>query len=832
MSRFPRLLTVLVPSCAFVLAAAFPATAAIFELEDPVGDDHGDGNLIYPGLRLAAGDLDLTGFKVENKGDHAVFTVEFDRRIKQPERGAADELGNDFTRIARHGFYQFNLDIYIDTDRRRGSGQVRTLPGRLAQIDPSTAWEVALIASPRPTVMSRMLRGLIEAELRAEVLDGTREATDEVMQRRLAATMDRQVHYPTKFQVRGKRISFEVPHEVLGGEARDTWAYTVFVTGASLESSLELLSSVGGRESLEAQLGVLPVSPGEWQERFGGGRRGEPLQPPIVDLFVPANVRQETVLGDFDSARNRRAVLPGIVPGGGVQHTASGPAWDLERWRGQVGYEIFVRSFKDSDGDGIGDFNGLTANLDYLNDGDPTTDTDLGIDLIWLMPVFASPSYHGYDVIDYYRLNPQYGTDADFDRLLAACRERGIKIVLDLMINHSSAQHPWFVDAASGPGAAKRDWYVWRDANPGWTQPWGSGSTWHERDGAYYYGIFWGGMPDFNFRNPEVMAEVQSIARHWLDRGVDGFRLDAARHLMEAGPGEQQNDTPGTHAAWREFSGFMRQEYPDRLMLGEVWAGSEQIAPYYGDTATLYGGDEFAMTFNFPVAGGAVQTVNLGDTGPLDAALTRMRQAYPQGVLDGVFLTNHDMVRLASQLGDEPARLRQAAAVLLTLPGTPWLYYGEEVGLRNHTTGGDEAKRTPMPWNDTDAGFTTGVPWHRAAPGRETANVAVQTDDPASLLARYRQLIHLRHRQSALAVGGIEPVALSGAPRDVAAWLRIHGDERLLVVHNLADAARTVSWSLPGVRNYELVWGDPGVGLPAGGGLTIPARATAIWKVD
>jgi glycosidase len=818
-----------------LLAAASSPAETVFEITDPRGDDHGDGQLLYPSLRFAKGDLDLKSFKVENKGDKAVFTVEFHNPIREPERGAADELGNDFTKIARHGFYQFNIDIYIDTDRRLGSGHVRTLPGRLVEVDPATAWDVAVIASPRPSVMARMLRSLLREDLRTEIMDDPdAPATNDELDERLAATIDRHTHYPTSFKVRRNRISFEVPLAVLGGEARDTWAYTVFVTGANLEASLELMSSIGGRESLEAQLGVLPVSPGEWRERFGGGRKGEPLQPPVVDLFVPEGRQQEWLLADYDSGLNRRAVLPGVVPGAGPRTAGDALAatWQGDRWRGETAYEIFVRSFRDSDGDGIGDFRGLTAALDYLNDGDPETDDDLGVGTLWLMPVFASPSYHGYDAIDYYRVNPQYGTEADFDELLRQCHRRGIKVVLDLMLNHSSDQHPWFVDSASGPQAARRDWYVWRDDDPGWTQPWGgTNRTWHRRGDAYYYGIFWGGMPDLNYRNPDVMAEAQAIARFWLDRGVDGFRLDAARHLVEAGPGQQQNDTPETHAAWRDFSAFMRREYPDRLMLGEVWADAPEIAAYYGDTSALVGGDEFAMTFNFPLAGGALQAVNLADAGPLVAALAGVRSHYPQGVLDGVFLANHDMPRIASQLGDDQAKLRQAAAVLLTLPGTPWLYYGEEVGLRNGPTRDDEDKRTPMPWTDGDAGFTAGVPWHRAAPGRETANVAEQVDDPESLLSRYRTLIHLRAAEPALGRGDLVPVALGEGPRDVAAWERRHGDRRLLVVHNLADEARTVAWQLEGVRGYELVFGDPGVGLPAGGGITLPARATGIWAV-
>ncbi len=181
---------------------------------------------------------------------------------------------------------------------------------------------------------------------------------------------------------------------------------------------------------------------------------------------------------------------------------AAAPGWQLDWARGATFYEIFVRSFADSDGDGVGDLRGLTAHLDYLNDGDPATTTDLGVEGLWLMPIFASPSYHGYDTVDYRTINPAYGTMEDFETFIAAAHKRGIKVIVDLVINHTGADHPWFVDSASSPASPKRDWYVWRADDPGWKQPWGGGPTWHEKNGAYYYGIFWSGMPDLNLAQP------------------------------------------------------------------------------------------------------------------------------------------------------------------------------------------------------------------------------------------------------------------------------------------------------------------------------------------
>jgi glycosidase len=215
---------------------------------------------------------------------------------------------------------------------------------------------------------------------------------------------------------------------------------------------------------------------------------------------------------------------------------SAAPAAPDGRWaRDAIGYEIFVRSFSDSDGDGVGDLPGLTARLDYLNAGDPGSDADLGVDLLWLMPITASPSYHGYDVTDYRAVAADYGTLADFDALVAAADARGIRVITDLVINHTSSAHPWFLDARSGPAAAHRDWYVWRDAFADWQRPWGGGPVWYPAGGAWYYALFWQGMPDLNFQTPAVRAEMAAIAAFWLDRGAAGLRLDAARDLVETG---------------------------------------------------------------------------------------------------------------------------------------------------------------------------------------------------------------------------------------------------------------------------------------------------------
>lgn len=508
--------------------------------------------------------------------------------------------------------------------------------------------------------------------------------------------------------------------------------------------------------------------------------------------------------------------------------------WQHDWARGAVFYEVFVRSFADANGDGIGDLAGLTSKLDYLNDGNPATTTDLGVDALWLMPVFDSPSYHGYDVVNYEAIEPDYGTAADFERLLAEAHKRGLRVIVDFVMNHTSSQNPWFQASASLPPGPYRTWYVWRGDNPGWTQPWGRGPVWHESNGAFYYGIFWSGMPDLNFATPAVREEIERLAALWLGRGVDGFRLDATRHLFANGPGEEQNDQPETHVFLKELSARVRRVAPAAVLVGENWTETPIIARYFGSTAAIAGGDELPMNFDFPLAAALVEGVKQGDAAGIAAKLAEIQALYPPGVNDAPFLTNHDMVRVATLLEGDPARLKSAAAILLTLPGAPFLYYGEEVGLLNGPGRDDQYKRTPMPWDaSAGGGFTTGKPWFDFAPGKETANVAAQTGDPASLLSCYRRLIRARKASRALRLGSLE--LLSEGPGPVLAYIRVEGRERVLVVHNLGDAAsETGPLELRG-RRAETLFATPGTPPPrrtrAGWTVRLPAGASGVWRL-
>jgi glycosidase len=505
-------------------------------------------------------------------------------------------------------------------------------------------------------------------------------------------------------------------------------------------------------------------------------------------------------------------------------------AASAEWWNGAVVYEVFVRSFRDSDADGSGDLGGLMEKLDYLNDGNPATDTDLAVDAIWLMPIQPSPSYHGYDVTDYDGVNPQYGTLAQMDRLIAACHERGIKVVLDFVPNHTSSQHPWFLDSASSPTSSRRDWYLWSGTNPGWTQPFGSASAWHDAGNgrAWYYGVFWSGMPDLNWRNPAVRAEMDAIASRWLARGVDGFRLDAVRYLAEDGAGLQQ-DRPDTHAYLAKWSAHVRAANPQAMLVGEAWADTATIATYVGSA----GDGDLPLFFNFPLAEAVVNGVSTRSARAVAAALDSVARSYRAGAADAPFLTNHDQERVASRLGADPAKLKLAASILLTLQGTPTIYYGEEIGMRNGTCSSDECKRAPMAWDGTPrAGFTTGVPWSPHAPGTATANVASQTHDPSSLLSRYRQLIRVRKASPALSRGGTRRLSTEDA--NVLSYLRTEaGGETVLAAHNFGASGATLRIALPGTSTDTLL-ADPGASVVLESdawSLSLPSYGSGIWRL-
>lgn len=485
----------------------------------------------------------------------------------------------------------------------------------------------------------------------------------------------------------------------------------------------------------------------------------EPPGPGTADPTTPTSTAEPTPAGP-PACADRPAPTP------------AGEAW----WHDRVFYELFVRSFADSDGDGIGDLRGVIERLDYLNDGDPSTADDLGVTALWLMPVAASPSYHGYDVTDYRTIEPDYGTNQDFKALVAAARARGMEIVVDLVMNHSSIEHPWFTASAMGD-PTYADWYLWADERPAVSGPAGR-PVWHERDGRFYYGYFWEGMPDLDVSNAAVTAELDAIARFWVDElGAAGFRLDAARHLIE--DGSKLENTPATFEWLQGFRSRLQAADPGALVLGEVWDATSVASRYVREGA-------LDLTFDFGLASQMLSAVRFGDPASLAIVQEEVSTSYPA---DGyaAFLTNHDQDRVFDVLGQDIAAARQAATLLLSNPGIPFIYYGEELGLRGRKP--DERIRTPLPWTAQEPGFgfTTGKPWQAVADGVETANVATQTDDPASLLSWYRSLIALRTAHPALSGGQLIP--LQASDPGVYAVLRTDDstNEAVVVVSNLTD---------------------------------------------
>ena len=481
---------------------------------------------------------------------------------------------------------------------------------------------------------------------------------------------------------------------------------------------------------------------------------------------------------------------------------------DKDWTRGAVCYEIFVRSFSDSNGDGIGDFNGLTAKLDYINDGKPDTQTDLGASCLWLMPVAQSPSYHGYDVADYYTIESDYGTNDDFKRFMTEAHRRGIRVLVDMVLNHASSEHPSFKAAVSDTTSPYRGWYRFSPTALG-KGPWGA-DAWHKSPAGneYYYGVFWSGMPDLNYASEAVREEAKKVATFWLrDMDVDGFRLDAIPYLTE--DGTCLSGCPATYAYLREYAAHLRSVKPDAYTVGEAWGPIDMVMPYYPDQLTSY--------FGFELSDSLLAAVNRGTLGGMLSGYLRLQDTLPAHRWSP-FLTNHDGTRAMTRVGGDMSKARVAATLLLTLPGLPFVYYGEEIGMIGDKP--DERLRTPMQWSPkAGLGFTTGKPWESAQPDSFTTTVDGQSAETGSLLNLYRQLINLRKRNEALATGELVP--LSASSPGVAAYLRRAGERAVLVVANLsagAVAGVTISApasTLPAGRyvSRQLLGGADGAGL-------------------
>jgi alpha-glucosidase len=490
---------------------------------------------------------------------------------------------------------------------------------------------------------------------------------------------------------------------------------------------------------------------------------------------------------------------------------------DFKWWERGIIYQIYPRSFMDCNGDGIGDLTGIRSKLDYLQ--------WLGVDAIWISPIYPSPmADFGYDISNYTDIDPIFGSLDDFDALLADAHSRGLRVLLDYVPNHTSDQHPWFLNSRSSRDSAKRDWYVWRDPRQdggppnNWLSNFGGGAwKWDERTGQYYYHAFLNEQPDLNWRNPEVQNAMLSVLRFWLDRGVDGFRVDVMHHLIK--DTEFRNNPPNPD--WRPGMSPYREllttytadlpevqqivakfrnvveEYSDRMLVGEIYLPVERLMAYYGAS-----GKGAHLPFNF-------QLIRLPwKAREIAAAVERYEALLPSYAWPNWVLGNHDKSRIATRIG--PAQARVAAMLLLTLRGTPTMYYGDEIGMHDvpmlpqqvqdpfekNVPGlglGRDPERTPMQWSGADhAGFTEGTPWLPIAEDYNTINVALQRNDAASILALYHRLIALRRAQPALSIGDFSPLP---AGNDLIAYVRKTGDQRFLIVLNLGAEPKSFNIS-------------------------------------
>ncbi len=458
-----------------------------------------------------------------------------------------------------------------------------------------------------------------------------------------------------------------------------------------------------------------------------------------------------------------------------VEPPSNATAW----WHNGVCYEVFVRSFQDSDGDGIGDLPGLTARLDYINDGNPQSKTSLGANCIWLMPIDEAMSYHGYDVVDYYHVDPHYGNGYDFRRLVGEAHKRGIHVIVGFVPNHTGSQNPWFQTALRDTSSSYRGWYRWSKTLPPQKGPWGQ-EAWHKspRRDEYYYGVFWHEMPDLNYDNSAVRSEMQKVLRYWVNEmHADGFRFDAISYLVE--DDSVLEHSRGTHEVLREMGNTVRNADPRSFTVGEMTDESPGVMEtYYPDQLDSY--------FAFAVAKGAMHAAETGDARGFVIAVAHANQKFPAGRWSP-FLTNHDQPRVMTVLGDE-GKARVAASAMLMLPGMPFVYYGEEIGMVGQKP--DEMIRTPMQWSSAaNGGFTGGKPWEPLQTDWQTKNVAAQDQDPGSLLNHYRRLIRLRNAHPALGDGALEMVATNDQGGTTAAWIRTSPREKVLIVVNFGDRA-------------------------------------------
>lgn len=496
-------------------------------------------------------------------------------------------------------------------------------------------------------------------------------------------------------------------------------------------------------------------------------------------------------------------------------------------WQKEIVYQIYPRSYKDTNGDGIGDLKGINEKLDHIK--------NLGINVVWISPIYPSPmADFGYDVSDYTGIHPMFGTMEDFDELLSAIHQKGMKLILDYVPNHSSNEHQWFKESRRSKDNPKRDWYIWKDpAEDGgpptnWLSVFG-GSAWEfdEKTGQYYYHAFLKEQPDLNWRNPEVQKAMLDVLRFWLDKGVDGFRVDVMWHMIkddqfrdnppnpdytdDQSPYEQHlqtytTDQPKVHDIVRMMREVM-DEYDERVLIGEIYLPIEKLVTYYGEDNK---GAHLPFNFQLVVLPWKAQEIQ--------AAINKYEGVLPPGGWPNWVLGNHDKSRIATRVGVEQAKI--AAMLLLTLRGTPTMYYGDEIGMEDVEISPDmvqdpqeknipgkklgrDPERTPMQWDDSEyGGYSESSPWLPLMDNYKELNVKKQEKQPESMLNFYKKLISLRQKEAALNIGKYVPVYTEG---DLLAYIRTHSGKRFLIILNLGNSEVSFKGEIDGESQGEII---------------------------
>lgn len=510
---------------------------------------------------------------------------------------------------------------------------------------------------------------------------------------------------------------------------------------------------------------------------------------------------------------------------------AGSPLTALSDPQSGVYYSLFVRSFADSDGDGIGDFDGITQHLDYLY--------ELGIRGIWLLPIYPSPSYHGYDVDDYYAVNPQYGTMQDFEELLAACKARGISVMLDITFNHSSSSNKWFI-ASKNPEDPHRAWYHWISETPDNTMTddaqkynlkqkvWGH-NLWTKVGNSYYAGEFHDGMPDFNLDCLELRTELKNVLAFWMEKGVSGFRFDAAGHIYDKikMPAGFDESTQASAEFWKEIIDFTKTLNPRTYSVAEVWDTTSIRAQALGGLDSVF---HFDLGDNYIL--NTIKTKNAGNNNLAHIIENDLEtyKKFNESFIDAPFLTNHDQPRIAGNLKGKVSELKLAAGMYLLTPGIPFVYYGEELGMMSGTK--DETKRTPFLWTGMDSkrkpAYMTN--WSAAADciyNKKTVGLDIQKKNNNSLYNYYRKILNFRNSCEAFSAHSTL-IPLDTGNSAIASWIVENKTARALVLHNVSDTPAAFALPKSTVNFSSPAFSTNPVKKNKDGTLTIPPLTTVV----